>query len=74
MAQVRTERTFIVTLNKEEFLLVSKALRGTLDDDEKKDALDLQEMLAKSRHSVLNQELLESQKLIVNIENERRVP
>lgn len=69
MAQVKTERAFIVTLNKEEFLLVSKALRSRLSPDEAQDAIDLQETLVKSRHAVLVQEMHESQKLINNIED-----
>lgn len=68
MAQVKTERTYHVILNKREFLLIGKALRGSLKPgEETQEALALQVALAKAKHDVLSQELHESQKLMDNI-------
>jgi len=67
MTQLKMERTFVLTLTKREFLIVGKALRGTLKPDELQEALALQESLARAKHMVLEQELHESQKLINNI-------
>ena len=67
MAQVKTERQFILVLTKHEFLIIGKALRGTLKPDEAQEAAELQVALAKAKHSALEHELHESQKLIDNI-------
>ena len=67
MAQVKMTREYILVLSKREFLLVGKALRGTLKPEEAQEALDLQVALARAKHTVLEQELGESQKLMNNI-------
>lgn len=71
MAQIKTERTFIITLTKREYLIVGKALRGALKPDESQEALELQVALAKARHAVLEQEMHELQKLMNNIEEDQ---
>ena len=70
MAQIKTERSFTIILSKREFLIVGKALRGSLKESERAEALDLQKALARARHTILEQELHESQKLVDNIEAE----
>lgn len=69
MAQLKTERQYTIVLSKQEYLLVGKALRGTLKEAEKPQAHDLQVALAKARHTMLEHELHESQKLIDNIDD-----
>lgn len=61
--------TYALHVNKEEFLLISKALRGNLKDEEKTAALALQEKVVMQKHAILEQVLEESAKVITNIEN-----
>lgn len=72
MAQIKTERQYVVSLTKREFLVISKALRGTLKPEELEEARALQVALAVAKHEILKQELNESQKLMDNIEAETR--
>lgn len=72
MADTRVHWTYSITVSKEEFLLISKALRGNLKPEEMQAALELQEALVRQKHAVLQQALSESQKVISNIE-ERKI-
>ena len=63
--------TYALHVNKEEFLLISKALRGNLKDEEKPAALALQEKMVTQKHAILEQVLEESAKVITNIENKK---
>jgi hypothetical protein len=64
--------TYALHLSKDEFLIVSKALRGTLKDGlEKEAALALQEKMVRQKHEILEQALDESAKVITNIENKK---
>lgn len=75
MAEVKTERRFILVLTKDELLLVSKGLRGTLDDAvDIESASALQVSIMRARHVVLQQELFESQKLMDNMARSGHVP
>jgi hypothetical protein len=68
---VRVAWSFNLNLSKEEWRLVSKALRGVLKPgDETEDALDLQKRMLRSKHEILRQALGESQKAIDNIDSE----
>ena len=68
MADTRVSWTYTLYVSKEEFLLVSKALRGNLKESEKAEALALQESLVRQKHTILQQALDESAKVIANIE------
>jgi hypothetical protein len=66
---VRVTWSFNLILTKEEFVLVSKALRGALvKEDEKALAIQLQEKMVEQKHSILEQALGESAKTIANIQ------
>jgi len=66
---MRVTRTFRLDLTKEEFRVVSKALRGALRTQAERDAaLELQKRMLRTKHDVLRQALGESQKAIDNIE------
>jgi vacuolar-type H+-ATPase subunit E/Vma4 len=68
MVDFRISWMFRLDLTKEEFRLVSKALRGTLAAADQPAALELQKKLLRERHKCLSQALNESQKAIDNIE------
>lgn len=60
---------FRLDLTKDDFRLVSKALRGALStDEEKAAALELQKKMLRDKHATLLQALAESQKAMENIE------
>ena len=66
---MRVSWTFRLDLTKEEFRVVSKALRGALTKPEDREAaLELQQRMLRTRHEVLRQALAESQKAIGNID------
>jgi hypothetical protein len=67
--EVRTTWSYTLILSKEEFLLVSKALRGALKESEKNPAAQLQEKMVEMKHAVLQQALEESSKTMENIQN-----
>lgn len=59
---------YVLHLSKEEFLLIGRALRGTLKPQEVEAARELQVAIVASRHKQLEQKLRESAKLMENIE------
>lgn len=63
--------TYALHINKEEFLLISKALRGNLNPNEVPAALALQEKMVTQKHTILEQATEESAKVIANIENKK---
>lgn len=64
--------TYALHVTKEEFLLISKALRGNLKDGEEKTAaLALQEKMVTQKHDILEQALDEAAKVLVNIQNKK---
>ena len=66
---MRVSWTFRLDLTKEEFRIVSKALRGALTKPEDSEAaLELQQRMLRTRHEMLRQALAESQKAIDNID------
>ena len=65
---VRFVWTFSLSLSKEEFRLISKALRGALRDEDKEPALELQKKMLRDKHEILRQAINESQKAIDNID------
>jgi hypothetical protein len=68
--EVRVTWSFNLVLTKEEFLIVSKALRGALlKDEEKALAVQLQEKMVEQKHTILEQALGESAKTIANIQS-----
>lgn len=70
---VRIMNTFRIDFSKDEFLLVSKALRGTLDAEERQAAQELQKRMLRARHQLLHHLLSESQKAIDNVDAAERV-
>lgn len=68
---MRVTWKYTLDLTKDEFLIVSKALRGTLKDEEKAIALALQERMVLQKHTMLQQALDESAKVLINIENRK---
>lgn len=65
--EVRIPIRYSLQLERDEFLLISKALRGTLTEEEKPIALQLQEKMLRDKHNQLNDMLAQSQKAIDNI-------
>lgn len=57
-----------LSLDGDEFRLVSKALRGLLTDDEKPAALELQAKMLREKHKQITNMLKESQKAMDHIE------
>lgn len=58
---------YSLQLERDEFLLITKALRGTLTVEEKELAVALQEKMMLDKHHMLLQTLEESQKTVDNI-------
>ena len=65
---VRIEQKITISISKAEWLLISKALRQVLKPVEAQDALELQEAMHRQRHEILAQTIMESQKVIDNID------
>lgn len=66
---MRVTWSFRLDVDKHEFRILSKALRGALrTDEERAEALELQKRMLRTKHEVLQQALAESQKAIDNID------
>lgn len=66
--ELRLPMRYTIHLERDEFLIVTKALRGTLNADEKEVALKLQEKMMLDKHSLLVNMVEESQKTVNNIQ------
>ena len=64
----RVLTVYRLDLNKDEFNLIQRALRGALTEEEKAEAQALQEKLLIERHSVLSQMAKTSEVAVTNIE------
>jgi len=60
--------TYHLVIRGDEFRLLSKALRGILDEADKAKAIELQEKMLRDKHEWLRQQLESSQKNIDNID------
>jgi hypothetical protein len=66
---IRVTWTFRLVLTKQEFRILSKALRGALrTGEEQAEALELQKRMLRTKHDVLRQAFAESQKAVDNID------
>lgn len=66
---MRVTWSFRLDVDKHEFRILSKALRGALrTDEERAEALELQKRMLRTKHEVLRQAFAESQKAIDNID------
>jgi len=67
--ELDVDLTFTLKLNRQEFLLVSKALRGALKPEELEAAQELQKRMVTLRHKQFEHMLRESQKLMGNLDS-----
>ena len=65
---IRLHFDYTVNLSTREFLLISKALRGTLKEEEKPEASELQVLMMKSRAAQIKHTLAEVKKLEENLQ------
>lgn len=66
---MRVTWNFRLDIDKHEFRVLSKALRGVLrTDEERAEALELQKRMLRMKHEILQQALAESQKAVDNVD------